>query len=72
MSTTVPDLRLDHIGIQVRAIEPAIEQLSTLFGYRQATRPVVNPRHGIRVAFLERPGSIPLQLICPVDCDPWS
>ena len=67
MSETRLPGQLDHIGIQVRAIEPAIEQLTALFGYRQATEPVVNTRQGVRVVFLEKAGSIPLKLFCPLD-----
>jgi catechol 2,3-dioxygenase-like lactoylglutathione lyase family enzyme len=56
------NLRLDHIGVQVRDLAPAIELFSTLFGYTQATQPVVNTRHGVEVVFLEKPGSLPLKL----------
>jgi methylmalonyl-CoA/ethylmalonyl-CoA epimerase len=67
MSASAIDLRLDHIGVQVRALEPAIEQFARLFGYRQATEPVTNTRQGVRVVFLEKADSLPLKLICPVD-----
>jgi methylmalonyl-CoA/ethylmalonyl-CoA epimerase len=67
MSEPLPELQLDHIGVQVRALEPAIRQFEQLFGYRQATEPVTNTRQQVRVVFLEKPGSIPLKLICPVD-----
>jgi catechol 2,3-dioxygenase-like lactoylglutathione lyase family enzyme len=56
------NLRLDHIGVQVRDLAPAIELFSTLFGYTQATQPVVNTRHGVEVVFLEKPGSLPVKL----------
>jgi methylmalonyl-CoA/ethylmalonyl-CoA epimerase len=58
---------LDHVGIAVRAIAPAIEEWQRLFGYRQATEPVTNTRQKVRVAFLERPGSLPVKLIEPSD-----
>lgn len=33
-----------------------------MFGYTQATQPVINTRHGVEVVFLEKPGSLPLKL----------
>jgi len=61
----VPDLRLDHVGVQVRDLEKAANAFETLFGYRRATRPVVNTRHKVRGLFLEKPGSIAIKLITP-------
>ena len=61
------NLRLDHIGVQVRELAPAIEIFSTLFGYSQATEPVLNTRHGAEVVFLEKPGSLPVKLFRTVD-----
>lgn len=63
----MPDLRLDHVGVQVRDLEKAANAFETLFGYRRATRPVVNTRHKVRGLFLEKPGSIAIKLITPVD-----
>ena len=67
MSSSSSELRLDHVGVQVRALEPAVAQFTALFGYRQATEPVTNTRHAVRVVFLEKEGSVPLKLICPLD-----
>jgi catechol 2,3-dioxygenase-like lactoylglutathione lyase family enzyme len=60
-------MRLDHIGVQVRELAPAIELFSNLFGYTQATQPVVNTRHGVEVVFLEKPGSMPIKLFRAVE-----
>ncbi|WP_051191954.1 VOC family protein [Microbacterium luticocti] len=57
----------DHVGVQVRDLEAAASALETLFGYRRATRPVTNTRHGVRGMFLEKPGAMPIKLITPVD-----
>jgi catechol 2,3-dioxygenase-like lactoylglutathione lyase family enzyme len=61
------NLRLDHIGVQVRDLAPAIELFTNLFGYRQATTPVINSRHGVEIVFLEKPGSLPIKLFRSVD-----
>ncbi len=58
---------LDHIGIEVRSLDTAIETLTQMFGYRQATHPIVNTRHGVTVVFLEKAGSLPLKIVCPVN-----
>ena len=66
----MPDLRLDHVGIQVRDLLRTAEAFERLFGYRRATDPVVNTRHGVRGVFLEKPGSLTLKLITPVTPGP--
>lgn len=66
----MPDLRLDHIGIQVRDLLRTAEAFERLFGYRRVTDPVVNTRHGVRGVFLDKPGSLPLKLITPVTPGP--
>ncbi len=60
-------LELDHIGILVRDLDSAVSTFRTLFGYRQATVPVVNTRQKVRVVFLEREGSLPLKLFEAVE-----
>lgn len=67
MSSLPNDLELDHVGVEVRALEPTIEALCTLFGYHQATEPVVNTRHRVEVVFLEKAGSLPIKLVRPLD-----
>jgi methylmalonyl-CoA/ethylmalonyl-CoA epimerase len=67
MPEAVRSLKLDHIGVQVRDLDAAIEAFSRFFGYRQATEPVVNTRHRVRVVFMERPGSLPIKLFSPLD-----
>lgn len=58
---------VDHVGIAVRAIEPAVERFRRNFGYRQATAVVTNTRQKVRVTFLEKEGSLPVKLIAPSD-----
>ncbi|MFN7966332.1 MAG: VOC family protein [Acidobacteriota bacterium] len=58
---------LDHIGIQVSDLESAIELFGVMFGYVQATRPVLNTRQRVRVVFLEKDGSLPIKMFQPVD-----
>ncbi len=62
-----PGLRLDHIGIQVRDLDRAAQAFERLFGYRRATEPVVNSRHRTRGLFLEKPGSLPIKLVTPLE-----
>ena len=69
MFNGVADLRLDHVGVQVRDLRTAIDAFTKFFGYRQATEAIVNTRHGVEVVFLEKTGSMPLKLICPVGQD---
>lgn len=60
------NLVLDHIGVQVRDLAAATRAFELLFGYRAVTEPVINTRQGIRGVFLEKPGSLPIKLICPL------
>ncbi len=60
-------LELDHIGILVKDLDSAVTTFRTLFGYRQATVPVVNTRQKVRVVFLEKEGSLPLKLFEAVE-----
>jgi methylmalonyl-CoA/ethylmalonyl-CoA epimerase len=58
---------IDHIGIAVKSIEPALRQWDTLFGYRQMTEIVTNTRQRVRVVFVCKPGSLPVKLIEATD-----
>lgn len=58
---------IDHIGIVVKSIDAAIARWRELFGYEPVTEPVVNTHHKVRVVFLEKPGSIQIKLVEPVD-----
>lgn len=58
---------IDHIGIAVKSIEQGIEHWQNVFGYRQATEIVVNTRQKVKVAFMEKPGSLTVKLISPSD-----
>lgn len=56
------ELTLDHVGIQVGDLAPAIQAFAKYFGYHQATLPVINTRHQVEVVFLEKEGSMPIKL----------
>lgn len=58
---------IDHLGVAVKSMEAAIERWRMQFGYQPVTAPVVNTRQKVRVVFLEKPGSLPVKLIEPVD-----
>jgi len=60
-------MNIDHIGIAVKSIERGIEHWQNIFGYRQATEVVVNTRQKVKVAFMEKTGSLPVKLISPSD-----
>lgn len=62
-------LELDHIGVQVRDLSAAIRMFVELFGYHQATEPVVNTHHKVEVVFLEKSGALPIKLFRPVGPD---
>lgn len=58
---------IDHIGIAVKSIESALEYWRDIFGYHQATEIVVNTRQKVKVAFMEKSGSLTVKLISPSD-----
>lgn len=58
-------MKLDHICIAVRKIDPAREKLCALFGYTPRTEKVTNSRQQVVVQFLKKPDSIDLKLIEP-------
>jgi methylmalonyl-CoA/ethylmalonyl-CoA epimerase len=58
---------IDHIGVAVKSLEEGIEHWQTAFGYRQATRIIVNTLQHVRVAFLKKEDSLPVKLIEPTD-----
>ena len=58
---------IDHIGIAVKSIEQGIEHWQNIFGYYQATDIVINTRQKVKVAFMEKPGSLAVKLISPSD-----
>jgi len=58
---------IDHIGIVVKAIEPAIDEWERVFGYRPATEIVTNTRQKVRVVFLSKAGSLPVKLVQATD-----
>ncbi len=56
---------LDHIGILVPRLEPALVQWETLFGYHQDSDIVLNTRQKVRVVFLSKEDSLTVKLIEP-------
>ena len=58
---------IDHIGVAVKSILPAVEHWKKVFGYRQRTKIVINTRQKVKVAFLCKKGSIDIKLIEPLD-----
>lgn len=58
---------IDHVGIAVCSLEDGIEHWIRVFGYQQATEIVDNTRQKVRVVFLEKPESLQVKLIEPVD-----
>lgn len=66
MTDPLPDLVLDHLAVEVADLDAAIRAYVDLFGYHQATQPVVNTRHRVEVVFLEKAGSLPIKLFRPL------
>jgi methylmalonyl-CoA/ethylmalonyl-CoA epimerase len=62
-------LELDHVGIQVRDLAAAIRTFTELFGYHQATEPVVNLSHQVEIVFLEKSGALPIKLFRAIGVD---
>lgn len=58
---------LDHIGIVVRELAPAIREWDRLLGYRQFTEVVTNSRQKVKVVFLYKQGSTTVKLIEPTE-----
>ncbi len=58
---------IDHIGVAVKSIMPALEHWKKVFGYKQRTEIVINTRQKVRVVFLYKEGSIDIKLIEPLD-----
>lgn len=60
-------MTIDHVAIAVASIDEAADRLTKLLGYSRKTLVVVNLRQRVKVAFLEKAGSIDLKLIEPAD-----
>ena len=60
---------IDHIGLVVKNIEPAITHWEIVFGYKQATKIVTNTRQKVKVVFLEKKDSITIKLTEPISED---
>lgn len=58
---------INHIGIAVKSLGEAVSHWKSVFGYQQATLPVINTRQKVRVMFLKKQGSIDIKLIEPTD-----
>jgi methylmalonyl-CoA/ethylmalonyl-CoA epimerase len=62
-------MTIDHIGIVVPCLEPAIRQWKMLFGYHPNSDIVQNTRQKVRVVFLRKRGSVTVKLIEPAAPD---
>jgi methylmalonyl-CoA/ethylmalonyl-CoA epimerase len=58
---------INHIGIAVKSLDEAASHWKSVFGYQQATLPVINTRQKVRVMFLKKQGSIDIKLMEPTD-----
>lgn len=58
-------MKLDHVCIAVRKIDPARDKLCSLLGYSPRTEKVTNTRQQVVVQFLRKKDSIDLKLIEP-------
>ena len=58
---------IDHIGIAVKDIDIGIAHWRDVFEYHQATDIVINTRQKVKVAFMEKKGSLTIKLISPSD-----
>ena len=54
---------IDHVGIVVRSLEPAIRQWEDFFGYARSSDIVTNSRQKVRVVFLSKKGSLTVKLL---------
>ena len=60
---------IDHIGVVVPDLEPALKQWEMLFGYHQNSDIVENTRQKVRVVFLSKENSLTIKLIEPAGAD---
>ena len=60
---------IDHIGVVVPKLEPAIKKWETLFGYHRNSDIVHNTRQKVRVVFLSKQDSLTIKLIEPAAAD---
>jgi methylmalonyl-CoA/ethylmalonyl-CoA epimerase len=58
---------IDHIGIVVKSIDDGIKRWETIFNYKQMTQIVINSIQNVKVVFLQKPDSILIKLIQPID-----
>lgn len=58
-------MKLDHVCIAVRKIDPARDKLCSMLGYKPRTEKVTNTRQQVVVQFLQKSGSLDLKLIEP-------
>ncbi|MBN2611593.1 MAG: VOC family protein [Bacteroidales bacterium] len=58
---------IDHICIAVKNLEESINYWKEVFGYNQMTMVVVNSRQKVKVVFLDKPQSLMIKLIEPLE-----
>ena len=66
-----PEFRLMHVGVAATALEPALETLTALFGYRVDSGPFDDPIQKVTVLFLTTSSTdlVELELIAPLTAD---
>lgn len=60
---------IDHIGVVVPSLEPALKQWEAFFGYQRNSDIVQNTRQKVRVVFLSKQNSLTIKLIEPSAAD---
>ena len=58
-------MKLDHVCLGVKSIEPVAEKLCNVLGYHIKTNKVENTRQKVIVQFLGKDGSLDIKLIEP-------
>jgi methylmalonyl-CoA/ethylmalonyl-CoA epimerase len=58
---------IDHICFAVKNLNDGIASWESMFGYKQMTRILENSRQKVKVTFLNKPGSLTIKLIEPLE-----
>ena len=58
---------IDHICFAVKNLDEAVAYWSVVFGYKKQTEVVENSRQGVRVVFPNKPDSVAIKLIEPLE-----
>ncbi len=58
---------IDHLCIAVKSIENGIVQWTSVYGYCQKTKTIINTLQKVEVVFLHKDDSVDIKLIGPID-----